>query len=127
MRWKQPSLQPHRRRSSITDEDFAVEDGHDFPDVVIFYAIIFFAFMIFYAISPSVNFYHTKIQFQSFLQGDIKERHHEVYCKPRKSNSLCKHILILYTRKYPLRGYLLAPPKRQKRITRRENITLLGP
>ena len=31
------------------------------------------------------------------------------------------------TRKYPLRRYLLAPPGQRKRITRRENITLLGP
>ena len=31
------------------------------------------------------------------------------------------------TRKYPLRGYLLAPPGRQKRITGKENIILSEP
>ena len=48
-------------------------------------------------------------------------RSHGIFCFIKKSYStLC----IFTTRKYPVRGYLLAPPGRRKRIMRREDITL---
>ena len=63
------------------------------------------------------SFLHASAAISVTLRLDI----FKVFFKVEEINELST------SRNYHLQGYLLAPPGRQKRIARRENISLLGP